>query len=112
MPTGYSRLNFRPDDRRVDVEGFTLQAILVTRFRGLRGTLYTKDTGVITLLGTPAGGFAAQIVKIVGGDGDFDGVTGIIGVAGQEVGGEPGSTATYTGTFCLPHDDDDDDDDD
>jgi hypothetical protein len=91
-----------PDDSRADLQGFTSQAILVTKFRGLRGTLYTKDSGVITQLGTPAGGFAGQIVKIVGGDGDFTGATGAIGVAGQEVGGTPGSAATYTGTFCLP----------
>ncbi|SER84662.1 hypothetical protein SAMN05421690_11041 [Nitrosomonas sp. Nm51] len=91
-----------PDDTRVDLQIFTSQAILVSRLRGLRGTLYTKDSGVITQLGAPTGGFSGQIVKIVGGDGDFDGATGLIGVAGQEVGGEPGSIATYTGRFCVP----------
>ena len=90
------------DDTRQDLQNFTSQAILKTRFRGWRGHLYSKDSGVITRLDTPAGGFAGQIVRIVGGDGDFEGATGMIGVAGQEVGGEEGSAATYTGYFCVP----------
>lgn len=90
------------DDSRKNLQVFTSQAILVTKFRGLKGTLYTKDSGVITQLGTPTGGFSGQIVTIVGGDGDFDGATGVIGVTGQEVGGEPGSAAIYTGKVCVP----------
>jgi hypothetical protein len=58
------------------------------------GTLYTKDTGIIT-----ADFFVGQVVLIVGGTDDFEDATGRIAVAGQELGGSPG--AFYTGHICV-----------
>lgn len=96
-------LGFPFDPVRGDLEGFSSQAMLETRFRGLRGTLYTKDTGFITsLTSSETPGFVGQIIRVVGGDGDFAGATGQIGVAGQEVGGAPGEAAFYNGRVCLP----------
>jgi len=57
------------------------------------GTVYTKDTGIIT-----ADGFVGQVLLIVGGMGPFAGATGRVGVTGQEGGG----LASYTGEMCLP----------
>ena len=76
------------------LQGFTSQAALTGRVNGNRyqGTVYTKDTGYIT-----ADGFVGQILLIVGGTGDFNGATGRVGVAGQEV----GDYATYTGHVCI-----------
>ncbi len=73
---------------------FTSNAVLTGKVRNYSGSLYTQDTGAIT-----ATGFVGQVLKIVGGSlgSDFEGATGTIAVAGQEVGGE----AFYTGEVCV-----------
>jgi len=83
-----------PGNPRADLTVFTSSASLTGKVRNLKGTLHTRDTGVIT-----AGGVVGQVLKIVGGSpgSDFEGATGTIAVAGQEVGG----AAVYTGEVCL-----------
>jgi hypothetical protein len=76
------------------LQGFTSQAALTGRVQGnkYQGTVHTKDTGYIT-----ADGFVGQVLLIVGGTGSFEGATGRVAVAGQEVGG----SAIYTGHICI-----------
>jgi hypothetical protein len=80
---------------RADLTAFTSNASLTGRVRNLQGTLWTRDTGVIT-----ADGIVGQVLKVVGGPpgSDFERATGTLAVAGQEVGG----AAFYTGEICVP----------
>jgi len=91
-------LGFAPATVRSGLTVFTSQAVLNGQvYAGrklLKGTLYTKDTGVIEL--APTSGKVGQILKIVGGGGDFAGASGTITVAGQELGG----FAFYSGEVC------------
>jgi hypothetical protein len=87
--------------RAIEHYGFHLQCgadrQLVT---GRSGTLYTQDTGAITPyipISPTDVQMVGQILKIVGGTGGFDGASGTIAVAGQEVGG----AAFYTGEICV-----------
>lgn len=84
-----------PGNPRADLTVFTSSASLTGKVRHLKGTLHTRDTGVIT-----AGGIVGQVLKIVGGPAgsDFENATGTLAVAGQEVGG----AAVYTGEVCVP----------
>jgi hypothetical protein len=88
------------DGVRSTVAGFTSQAVLTGSVGLLRkkksGTIFTKDTG--TSAPNPNGVVVGQVLKIVGGTGDFSGATGTIAVAGQEV----GALAVYTGELCTP----------
>ncbi len=93
-PFGTTPLNFGSGVRST-LTVFTSQAVLVGKLHGLKGTLYTKDTGVITPLSATAA-MVGQVLKIVGGRGDFEGASGTIAVAGEEVGGR----ASYTGEVC------------
>ncbi len=89
-----------PSNVRADLTVFTSNASLTGKIRNYSGTLYTMDTGVITQP-TPPGGeqTVGQVLKIVGGSpgSDFEGASGTIAVAGQEVGGG----AFYTGEVCV-----------
>jgi hypothetical protein len=77
------------------LQGFTSQAALTGSVQGNKytGTVYTKDTGYVT-----SDGFIGQILLVAGGTGSFEGATGRVGIAGQEVGGY----ANYTGHLCIP----------
>lgn len=90
-PFGATPLNFG-SGVRAGLTVFTSQAVLDGKLHGLKGKLYTKDTGVIT-----SDGMVGQVLKIVGGSDDFKGASGTIAVAGQEVGG----LASYTGEVCA-----------
>lgn len=71
----------------------TLTGKLVT---GRSGTLYTEDTITVT----PIDGqrqLVAEMLKITRGTDDFDGASGVIAVAGEEIGG----AAFYTGQICV-----------
>lgn len=85
-------------DARSDLNVFTSNAALTGKLvTGRNGTLFTQDTGAIA---PDVGGqmqIVGQILKIVGGTEDFDGASGIIAVAGDEVGG----AAFYTGQVCV-----------
>lgn len=87
-----------PPDARADVNVFTSNAALAGKLvTGRSGILFTQDTGAIA---PDIGGqmqIVGQILKIVGGTDDFDGASGIIAVAGDEVGG----AAFYTGQICV-----------
>ncbi len=83
-------IRFKSPDDYLTV--FTSNAVLTGKVRNYSGSLYTQDTGVIT-----KAGFVGQVLKIVGGTGDFEGATGEIAVAGQEVEGN----AFYTGEVCV-----------
>lgn len=86
-----------PNSVRATLTSFTAQGVLTGRvgFGSSRktGTLFTKDTGIFG-----NDGKAAEVIKIVGGTGDFQGASGTILVAGQELGG----AAIYTGSICTP----------
>lgn len=98
FPTAYSP---PPDQTPIGVRAglsvFTSQAKLTGRVKDRSGTLYTKDTGAIIGEGFPGQGMVGQVLKIVGGTGDFEDASGTIAVAGQEVGG----AAFYTGEVCV-----------
>lgn len=85
-----------PTSARAGLSSFTAQGVLSGRIRfgGINksGTLFTKDTGVFG-----SDGKAAELIKIVGGTGDFQGASGTIAVAGQELGGY----AVFTGSICT-----------
>ena len=86
-------------DARSQVVVFTSNAALTGKLvTGRSGTLYTQDTGAITPVDPSAPiKTVGQILKIIGGTDDFDGATGTIAVAGDEVGG----AAFYTGQVCV-----------
>jgi len=89
-----------PSNERANLSVFTSNASLTGKIRSYSGTLYTRDTGVITEPTAPDGEqTVGQVLKIVGGSpgSDFEGATGTIAVAGQEV----GSGAFYTGEVCV-----------
>lgn len=93
-PFGTTLLSFGSGVRST-LNIFTSQAVLVGKLHGLEGTLYTKDTGVITPVSATAL-MVGQVLKIVGGTDGFEGASGTIAVAGEEVGGR----ASYTGEVC------------
>ncbi len=91
-------LGFPADNVRQDLNVFTSRASLTGKLvTGQKGTLYTEDTGVITVGVEGAPQIVGQILKIVGGTHDFTEASGIIAVAGTEVGG----SAFYTGEVCV-----------
>jgi hypothetical protein len=108
-PLGFPPPPYNLDNVRSDLSVFTSRASLNGKLTtGQKGTLYTEDTGVITIPPTPtppeapqpargAPQIVGQILKIVGGTGDFDKAYGTIAVAGTEVGG----AAFYTGEVCV-----------
>ncbi len=99
-PLSLTPLTFPSEAVRSQLNVFTSNAMLTGKIRNYTGTLYTKDTGVITVDITPGGEqTVGQVLKIVGGSpgSDFEGATGMIAVAGQEVGGG----AFYTGEVCV-----------
>lgn len=87
----------QPGGVRSTLSGFTSQAALSGTLglgrKKRSGTLFTKDTGTTTQRGV-----VGQLIMIVGGDRDFEGASGTIAVAGQELGGY----ALYTGEVCTP----------
>lgn len=99
VPVATTPLIFPVLGVRSGLSVFTSQATLTGKLvTGRSGTLYTKDSGVITLPETPGGvQIVGQVLKIVGGTEDFAGATGTIAVAGEEVGG----AAFYTGEVCV-----------
>ena len=102
-PVGVTPLIFpgAPTDARSNIMVFTSNAVLTGKLvTGRSGTLYTQDTGAITPyipISPTDVQMVGQILKIVGGTGGFDGASGTIAVAGQEVGG----AAFYTGEICV-----------
>ncbi len=96
-PLGFPPVPPFPNSDRGNLTGFTSQAVLTGRLKGLRGSLYTKDTGYIVPDPDPAtGAWVGQVLIIVGGTGGFENATGTISVAGKEVGG----WANYSGFVC------------
>lgn len=91
-------LEFPFDPVRAYINVFTSSAVLTGKMvTGRSGTLFTQDTGVITPDVDGQMQIVGQLLKIAGGTDDFDAASGIIAVAGDEVGG----AAFYTGQVCV-----------
>lgn len=87
-----------PNSARSGLTSFTAQGVLSGKLKlaniNKSGTLFTKDTGIFG-----SDGKAGELIKIVGGTDDFQGASGTIAVAGQEIGG----LAVFTGSICTPN---------